>query len=270
MSPKTDTNPVPDLLLERYRLGELPPAEAEALERRLLADGELRGRVEALDRSDAEVRRLLAEGRLAESVRTRLRVRASSPAPPARKRAWTSAALLAAAATVLVALSVPLAGRLVPSPGGPPPSVEPSGDRIKGLQPALVLYRRTPNGSEALADGDSVRQGDLIRVGYRAAGRGFGVIVSIDGRGGVTLHLPENGPRSPSLKTGGTVLLDHAYELDDAPRWERFFFVTSPQPFDVSTVVEAARAAPGNGLPPAALRLPPPLEQSGLSLAKVR
>ena len=69
MTRRRDTGGVPDLVLERYRLGELPPAEAEALERRLAVEPELAARLEALDRSDEETRRRYPPAWLAEQIR---------------------------------------------------------------------------------------------------------------------------------------------------------------------------------------------------------
>jgi hypothetical protein len=110
----------------------------------------------------------------------------------------------------------------------------------------------------------------LIRLGYRAAGRGYGAIVSTDGRGNVTLHLPASGGRAATLKAGGTVLLSFSYELDDAPRWERFYLVTANQPFEVEPVrraaLEVARA--GSETVPPRLPLRRGLDQSVFSLTK--
>jgi hypothetical protein len=235
---------VPDLILERYRLGELPRAEAEALERRLRDDAGLRARLQALERSDVEIRRRYPPAWLAERVRLRLAAPASKGPHPRPAFAWRWALPLAAAAAMVLLV---LAPQLVSPPSGKPavrpPVVADSGNRIKGLKPALQLFRKTPDGSETLADGDPVRAGDLVRVGYQAAGRGFGVIVSIDGRGSVTVHLPVQGDQAAALASGGIVLLDHAYQLDDAPRFERFHFVMAPAPFAVATVVDAARRA---------------------------
>ncbi len=144
--------------------------------------------------------------------------------------------------------------------------------RLKGLRPALTLFRKTSEGSETLADGDAARAGDLIRIGYRSLGRRYGVIVSLDGRGGLSRHLPQSGAAAAPLQARGVVLLGHAYQLDDAPAWERFFFVTANAPFAVGTVEEAARkAASGRtvaGQAPADLPLPSALEQSTFLLTK--
>jgi len=76
------------------------------------------------------------------------------------------------------------------------------GDRVKGLEPTLLLFRKTPEGSEPLKDGAAARAGDLIRIGYRAAGQRWGVIVSVDGRGVVTRHLPRERARTLRVADG--------------------------------------------------------------------
>jgi hypothetical protein len=54
----------------------------------------------------------------------------------------------------------------------------PAETRIKGLRPHLGVFRQTPAGVEALADGSLARDGDLVQLTYQAAGRRFGVILS--------------------------------------------------------------------------------------------
>jgi hypothetical protein len=141
--------------------------------------------------------------------------------------------------------------------------------RIKGLDPQITLFRKSGSGSERLADGALARRGDVVRLGYQAAGRPYGAILSIDGRGVVTRHLPRQGERAVALRGGGTVLLDEAYELDDAPRRERFYFVTAVSAFDLAPLLEIARRAGGapDG-PPPSLPLPSRFDQVTLSLEK--
>jgi hypothetical protein len=146
-----------------------------------------------------------------------------------------------------------------------------AGVRLKGLGPALALFRKTANGSETLADGDVAHEGDVIRIGYRAFGRRYGVIVSLDGRGAVTRHFPERGGTAAALEPQEVVLLAHAYRLDDAPAWERFFFVTADAPFPVAAVEDAARQAAGGAgrtKAPAVLPLSSALGQSTFVLTK--
>lgn len=254
---------VPDLTLERYRLGELTSDEQVTFERRLHGDEELPRQLRALEASDEEIRRRYPPAVLAAEVGRRIAARAKE-APHVSGAGilgprWKAVAVLAGVLVLVVLAGPPLLG----------PRDE-SIDRVKGLEPTLLLFRKTPQGSEPLHDGAAARAGDLVRIGYRAAGRGWGVIVSIDGRGVATQHLPREGTQAARLSAGSQVLLDFAYELDDAPRWERFYFVAGSEPFDVAAVIEAARsvAASGTAPPPPQLPLHMSVEQSSVLLNK--
>jgi anti-sigma factor RsiW len=265
MSGMKDTG-TPDVIVERYRLGELPEAEAARLEELLRVDETLRQRLVELEASDQEIRRRYPPEWLADRIRERLRA-GSQPAPrpkPAWSWHWPVPAALAAAAVVLLVLA--------PRPFGPPsPSAPPtSPDRIKGLDPSLALFRRTPEGSETLADGAVARPGDQIRIGYRAAGRAYGVIVSVDGRGAVSVHLAADDAQAASLRSGETVLLDRAFQLDDAPLWERFYFVAAERPFALAPIVAAVRAVAPKRALDAAPRLPLPSQYQQFVITLVK
>jgi hypothetical protein len=259
---------VPDLLLERYRLGEMSPAEMEELRRRLAEDEELRARLRALDESDREINRRYPPGWLSARIRQRLRANASHPSSTVRRRfSWRLPVGAAAAAVLVIAVGWQIFGPTTVEPVPRPLVPAESGDRIKG--DSLVLFRKTPEGSEVLGDGAGARAGDQIRIGYRAAGRSYGMILSIDGRGVVTRHFPRDGERAALLTGRGLTLLDHSYELDDAPRWERFYLVSGREAFDVGPVLEAAQTVARAGTsPPRALALPASLDQSSLVLIK--
>ena len=247
------TRPVSDLTLERYRLGELPADRAAEVQQWLAEDEGLARRLSALEASDATIR--AEHGGWAEEVRRRSAARAAARG----HRPIVAIGALAAAALV-AAVMMPRAFA---------PSAEDTSVRVKGLRPALVLFRKTPRSSEALENGARVRAGDLIRLGYRSAGRKYGAIVSIDGRGQVTRHLPRQGSAAARLSAGDAILLDHAYELDDAPRWERFYLITADAPFEMALPMDAARrAARPAGAAPETLPLPPELEQSTFTLGK--
>jgi hypothetical protein len=241
--------------IERYLLGELQASEAEGVARELARDEAAAGRARELLESN---RRILGEHppRVAAAV-IRQRLDAAAPAPSGRRRPLALA--LATSAVVLVAGSVLFQA--------PEPPVGPN--RIKGLRPGLLVYRHTPSGDEALADRASARSGDLVQVAYQAAGRAFGAIVSLDGRGAITVHHPPEGRAAARLVSGSPVRLTNAYRLDDAPRWERFYFVTSDHSFDVDLVVAAARRLGGHGAAPKVpLALPAGLDQSEFTLMK--
>src|SRR5690606_26378921 len=89
-----------------------------------------------------------------------------------------------------------------------------------------------------------VRKGDVIQLRYHGGGHRYGVIASIDGAGVVTLHHParDDAPPTATALSAESTSLPHAYELDDAPRFERFFFITAAEPIDVRRSLDALRA----------------------------
>jgi hypothetical protein len=112
--------------------------------------------------------------------------------------------------------------------------------RLKGMESGLYVYRKKNSGVEILKDGSSAAAGDLLQMSYISTEDSYGVILSIDGRGTVTLHYPRNLGAEPKLKTNSKVILPYAYELDDAPDFERFFLILSPSIIDVKEVMHAA------------------------------
>lgn len=115
-----------------------------------------------------------------------------------------------------------------------------SGDVLKGSEPALLIGRAAGTAVEPLSSWANVKPGDVLQLRIRAAGAAYGVVVSVDGAGHVTRHQPEHG--SDTALPAGTTALPSSFELDDAPRFERFFLVTSKTPLDVDAI-EAAAAA---------------------------
>lgn len=270
--------PVPDWLLERYALGELPPDQSAALRARLQAEteavragltpeGDLTSRLAALQASDAAILAAHPPRQVAAEVRRRLHLRRAGEGPvpravPGGRWLLASAPLLAAAVALFVILREPT------SPfGGPDEDLIQT--TAKGLEPSLRVYRRVGQDQERLDQGAVVRPADLLQLAYVAKGYDHGVILSVDGRGGVTLHLPSEPGGSTALSLDGEQALGFSYELDDAPDFERFFLVTSEKPVDVQAVLQAAtRLAVGGAAKKDTLPLPEHLHQTSVLLAK--
>ena len=138
---------------------------------------------------------------------------------------------------------------------------------MKGA-PELLVYREDSRSAELLRDGAAAGEGDVVQIKYVAAGRKFGAIVSIDGRGAVTLHYPETAGGSTQLESGATAALHYAYQLDDAPGFERFFFVTAPRQFATSVVMDSARRLARGAARTGSLALPAGFEQASVLLTK--
>lgn len=141
------------------------------------------------------------------------------------------------------------------------------GIRLKGSKPLLFIYKEDDGQSLRIENNSIVHEKDRLQLGYDSAGAKYGVIFSIDGRGTVTLQFPENIYSNTRLDNGGKVLLPFSYELDNAPFFERFFFVTSDREIDSAEILEkAGRIARGNKSE--MLNLPPYQSQQSITLFK--
>jgi hypothetical protein len=247
--------------LERFRLGELPTVDREEIAARLAGDPDLQRRLSELERSNREIAEAYPAREMAEAIRRR--AGQAAPAVPESRARFGAWLVPAGVAATLVCVAAVAATIWLGRPAGDDTTFKGDGE------PLLVLHRKVSDSSEELAQGASVRQGDQIRVGYRASGHPYGAILSIDGRGTLSQHLPRGGDRSAALRPTGTVLLDYAYELDDAPRWEAFYLVTADAPFDLEPVRRAVHAAAGGRAgAPASLTLPRGLSQHLFLLKK--
>ncbi|MFI4942949.1 MAG: hypothetical protein ACHP85_06785 [Burkholderiales bacterium] len=229
--------PIPDWQLERFVLGELPEFETRAVRQALARDPRLRERLWALERSCAEILDQRPARVAAAAIRERLAAEASGPGRPRGSfRSWAALAALvcAAAVTARFFMIQPLDGK--------PDVTRPKG----GIASRLMLYRKVAAApAEPLPDGSRARARDVVQIVYQLGAQRYGAIVSIDGRGNVTAHLPKTGGQAVALSAGAPVPLPEAYELDDAPAFERFYLVTATEPFAVEVVVAALRRQAG-------------------------
>ena len=107
-----------------------------------------------------------------------------------------------------------------------------SDTRIKGMDARMEVWKKTPAGIVQLNDFDEVSEGDEIQLRYAVPEKCFGLLFSMDGNGALTLHMG-NGEKSVELAPGKMNSLPFAYKLDNAPYFEKFFFVTSSNEFAV-------------------------------------
>ncbi len=252
--------PIPFWLLERLHRGELPQAQADALHARLAERGELH-LLERLAQDDRTTLDAHPPGPALAEIRRRAAGHEPGAASRLPRQLFFVLPIAAAAALSLVLLL----------PQAPPPGLEaPEVILEKGLQPQLRLYRKLGDVAERLPEGAGAAPGDLLQLGVLAAGRPFAAVLSIDGRGAVTLHAPERAELAPRFDPSGEIALPRAYELDDAPRFERFFLVTSRQSFPVAAVLRAAEALAARGAAAVdePLALPEALEQHAVLVRK--
>ncbi len=263
---------IPDILLEQYLLGELDKSKAAEIRSLSESNPEISARLAFLKASNEEILERYPVRPMAAAIRQK----AEQSVVKKRSFNFSTLAAPAAAMLVLIVISALWAGGIFNPPGDGKTnmnSVKTDGEIIytKGLEAQLKIYRKSGSVNEMLKSGDAVAVGDTLQVAYIAAQANFGLIFSIDGRGAVTRHFPsDGGAQAAKLAHNGEQLLDYSYRLDDAPAFERFFFVTSAQSFEIAPIMAAAQAMAGD--PQAArnnlLLLPGGLEQHDLLLVK--
>jgi hypothetical protein len=260
---KRESWTVSDLHLEQYLLGELTPRDMERVSGALREDESLRTRLAEIERSNTEILAEYPPQRMAPL----LEARAGREAPPRRARSFTMIVLPAAAvALIFLSIFTPVYLSRMRTDGT---------EITRAKEPKeLSIYKKTADGAKKLADGSGVSAGDVLQIGYVAENARYGAIFSVDGRGVVTFHFPESftgqALNAPELDQKGRTVLPFSYELDNAPGFERFFFVYSDSRFDVREVAKAAQSLASNPSTAerAGLRLPRGLSFLSLLLKK--
>ncbi len=221
-----DERPISDYQLERYLLREGTDDELAALDRRLAADLELAQRLAALERSNEEVHRHYPP----EWMRGQIELKLKRTQGRRVQRTWSGYRLWAVPAVALI-LAVVAVPTLLDQETPEAPAL-----RVKGSEqePRLLVFRKLASGAERLQDEALAQSGDLVQLAYRSGGLQYGAILSVDGRDILTQHLPATGAEAVPLAEQDT--LDVAYELDDAPLWERFYLVAADRRFGLAAI----------------------------------
>ncbi|MBI9104152.1 MAG: hypothetical protein JEY99_17175 [Spirochaetales bacterium] len=242
-------NRIPDLYMEQQLLGELSPEK----ESEIMNNPETHEKLKKLRASDEDILKKYPAGMMAGILQKKLEEEIENEKQETQKEGLihdfrdhvkpTKVKIrkiipLLAAAALAVTIILPLTMNRGNSPL--PSSMEEQGIRIKGLDSSLNIYRKNGGDVELLPNEERVKSFDLLQLSYISGGKKYGAIFSIDGNGFVTLHYPDFTGASPELSGSGEVPLDFSYQLDDAPGFERFFFVTSDSYFSVSMVLESA------------------------------
>lgn len=155
------------------------------------------------------------------------------------------------------------------APGGAPSAAASAGIRAKGAGPLLSIYRQNGSQAELLSDGASASANDVLQIRYNSEGRKFGMILSIDGNHTVTVHLPERSSEAAALSQGQTVTLPYAYRLDNAPGFERFYFIVSDSEFSTKAITARAQVVAEQGAAAVArLPLPAGFDQTSVLVKK--
>jgi hypothetical protein len=234
---------IPDWKLERYLTGDLPAAEMREIRELEKTDAIFANRVKMMREDNRAILKKMPFERLSERL----------DAMPARSGngsnrvgngvSFTLVKFATAAALVLAVVSVALFGqREIVSPatdGGAQvmdvamvDSQDEGDTRIKGLEARIEVWKKTADSAVQMSNLDEAREGDEIQLRYSVPEKCFGMLLSMDGNGTVTMHMAE-GNKAIALEPGKMTTLPFAYKLDNAPKFEAFYLLTSRDTFSV-------------------------------------
>ena len=227
---------VPDWKLERYLTGDLPDEEMRKIRNLEVTDEIFAGRV----RMFREDSRAILGKMPFETLSARLDMVPSQAS--GRVSAGSNIIKFAvAAALVLSVVTVALFSQREITPSAEEQGagtdvamlVDAGNDtRIKGMDSRMEAWKKTDGGIAKLEDMNEVREGDEIQLRYSVPQKCFGLLFSMDGNGAITMHMGD-GDKAIALEPGKMVTLPYAYKLDNAPQFEKFFFLVSDTLFSI-------------------------------------
>lgn len=242
---------IPDILLERLSLGELDKKEEETIMKRLEEAGEM-SRLEEIKLSSKEILRKYPSEKIVSNIKERYRVESIKEEIDKNKRKKMflkqvfiiAPAITAALVAILIlgpGIKVQVDNGIENTDGG----VIIDGNRVKD-GPKLFIFRKKTTGEEKMRHNSIVSAGDTLQLAYASGEYKYGIIFSVDGSGYITLHYPYNKSNSLKLDSGEKTFLNDAWELDDAPDFERFFFIVSDGEMVTDNILKKASVLKSN------------------------
>ena len=228
----TTVNKISDFKLERYLLGELPEKEMRDFQERELSDEIFAARVREMREQG---KRFVAENPF-EALEAKM-----DAADEAADGNVISGLWLKVAAALVIALgvfSMVVLNRNVETYSGESATMEVAmanvddGTRIKGMSASLEVWKKTGDSAVQMVNLGDASEGDEIQLRYRVPQKCFGMLFSMDGNGTVTMHMGD-GNNAIELEPGKMTTLPFAYKLDNAPKFEKFFLLTSLNSFAI-------------------------------------
>lgn len=225
----TDVKQISDFKLERYLLGELPEVEMTALRKREAEDELFAARVKMM--------REEGERFLAENPFSGLEDKLENDQRSVERSLWLRiAAVLVVAfgifSVVVLNRQTEIVNESSATSGMDVAMADvDNGTRIKGMTAGLEVWKKMGDSAVQMVNLGEAREGDEIQLRYRVPQKCFGMLFSMDGNGTVTMHMGE-GNRAVELEPGKMTTLPFAYKLDNAPKFEKFFLLTSGEMFE--------------------------------------
>ena len=230
---------IPDWKLEKYLTGDLPAEEMREIREMEATDEIFAGRVKMLREDNAAILKKLPFEKLSEKIAT-MPGRSNAGVGNTVRENFRLVKLASAAALVLAVVTVALFSQRSLSEQNTQlmevAMADVSGDdglRIKGLSARMEVWKKTGDSAVQMENLGEAREGDEIQLRYAVAEKCFGLLFSMDGNGTITMHMGREN-RAVELEPGKMTTLPFAYKLDNAPKFEKFFFLTSKSEFELN------------------------------------
>lgn len=228
---------IPDWKLEKYLTGDLPAEEMREIREMEATDEIFAGRVKMLREDNAAILKKLPFEKLSEKIAT-MPGRSNAGAGNTVRVNFKLVKLAAAAALVLAVVTVALfSQRSLSEQNTQLMEVamvdQNDGLRIKGLSARMEVWKKTGDSAVQMENLGEAREGDEIQLRYAVAEKCYGLLFSMDGNGTITMHMGHEN-RAVELEPGKMTTLPFAYKLDNAPKFEKFFFLTSKDEFELN------------------------------------
>ena len=239
---------IPDWKLERYLTGDLPESDMREIREMEATDEIFANRVKMLREDSEAILRKLPYDHLAERLDS---IPGRSASDNGKLANFAIVKFAAAAALVLAVMTVAVfSQRSISQEGGTVLAnnansvngaqtvevamVDQNDDvRIKGLSARMEVWKKTGDSAVQMENLGEAHEGDEIQLRYAVAEKCYGLLFSMDGNGTITMHMGE-GNKAIGLEPGKMTTLPFAYKLDNAPKFEKFFFLTSKDEFELN------------------------------------
>lgn len=237
---------IPDWKLEKYLTGDLPAEEMREIRDMEATDEIFAGRVKMMREDNAAILKKLPFEKLSEKMDAMSARAGASKNGAGNVVNFRLVKFAAAAALVLAVVSVALFSQRELTA----PAVEGNGaqvmdvamvtevensmgdTRIKGLDARMEVWKKNGDSAVQMSNLDEAHEGDEIQLRYSVPEKCYGLLFSMDGNGTLTMHMAE-GNKAIALEPGKMTTLPFAYKLDNAPKFEKFFFLTSRDTFEL-------------------------------------
>lgn len=237
---------IPDWKLEKYLTGDLPAEEMREIRDMEAKDEIFAGRVKMMREDNAAILKKLPFEKLSEKMDAMSARAGASKNGAGNVVNFRLVKFAAAAALVLAVVSVALFSQRELTA----PAVEGNGaqvmdvamvtevensmgdTRIKGLDARMEVWKKIGDSAVQMSNLDEAHEGDEIQLRYSVPEKCYGLLFSMDGNGTLTMHMAE-GNKAIALEPGKMTTLPFAYKLDNAPKFEKFFFLTSRDTFEL-------------------------------------